>query len=71
MGPPREPSEAGRVGRGGRNKAGVVLAAGGDGAEFLPARSARCGQASSGLLPGPGGGSAPILHLLHQLPSAY
>ena len=33
MVPPREPSEAGRVGRGGRNKAGVVLAAGGDGAE--------------------------------------
>ena len=71
MGPPREPSEAGRVGRGGRNKAGVVLAAGGDGAEFLPTRSARRGQDPSGLGSGPCGRTASVLHLLCELPSAH
>ena len=33
MGPPREPSKAGRVGRGGRNEAGEIPAIGGDAAE--------------------------------------
>ena len=34
-------------------------------------RPARRGQDPSGLRPGPGGSTAPFLHLLHQLPPAY